>query len=648
MARPIVLSNGELHVGLNIYGLVHDFYYPYVGLENHTAAKQLRHRVGVWVDNQLSWLDDGGWDVKCSYHDDVLISHIVATHDTLRIRLEFDDCVDSTQAAFLRNIHIISTADEKRDVRLFMHQVFVISDSYQSDTVQYLPEDNAILHYKGHRAFIASARHSDNRPSDQFSVGLFGVDGHDGTYRDAENGNLSSNSVEHGKVDSVIGLNFVIGAHSSARAQYWIAAGKSLREARRIHQRLESEGILHPLLQTATYWRDWARLANGFSGVLDPLYREAFTRSALIVKSHIDKRGGVIASTDTTMLNYSLDSYAYCWPRDGAYSIWPLLRLGYRDEPLHFFAFCRRTLNEHGYLMHKYQSDGAVGSSWHSYTHEGQITPPIQEDETAIVLFLFGQYYRQHGDERLLREYYPTMIAPMANFMASYVDASTGLPRPSYDLWEEVFETTTYTTALTYAALVEAAELATALGNTDDANRWQTVAETMRSAANDRLFNDETGYYYRGFTLRNDEYLPDPTIDTSSFFGAFMFGLFDVDSPHMQTAYRTLVDTLMVPGEFGLPRYVGDQYRITDVGARSNSWFITTLWHAQYAIETGNAKLGTNILDWVLRHMRSTGVLSEQLTPDNRQTSVAPLAWSHAEFLSTLLDLATKSKQDGS
>jgi len=25
MARPIVLSNGELHVGINKYGLVHDF-----------------------------------------------------------------------------------------------------------------------------------------------------------------------------------------------------------------------------------------------------------------------------------------------------------------------------------------------------------------------------------------------------------------------------------------------------------------------------------------------------------------------------------------------------------------------------------------------------------------------------------------------
>lgn len=640
MARPILLSNGEMHVGLNIYGLVHDFYYPYVGLENHTAAKQLRHHIGVWVDGQFSWLDDGTWNVDCSYHEGVLVSHIMATHDGLQVRLEFDDCVDSTQAAFLRNIHVMNMAGQQREIRLFLHQVFVISDSYASDTAQYLPEEQAILHYKGHRAFIAGARHADGRPIDQYSVGLFGIEGHDGTYRDAEDGNLSSNNVEHGRVDSVIGLTFTIGSHSSERAHYWIAAGKSLREARQIHKRVDSEGLLHHLLQTTTYWHQWTRPAVEFSQKLDPKYRSHFVRSALLVKAHADKRGAIMASTDTTMLNYERDSYAYCWPRDGAYAMWPLIRLGYRDEPLHFFAFCRRVLNERGYLMHKYQADGALGSSWHPYVHNGHNIPPIQEDETAIVLFLFGQYYQLHSDEKLLREYYPTMIAPMANFMTGYIDETTGLPLPSYDLWEEVFATSTYTTAVVHAALIEAADLADVLGEADDSVRWRTAADDILAAANQTLFNEETSYFHKGYTARDGEIIRDSTLETSSFFGAFMFGLFDVGSEPMQQSYKTLQQLLGKPGEYGLPRYAGDQYHITGRDAPSNTWFITTFWHAQYAIGTGNVQLCREILDWAILHMRSSGVLSEQLTPDGKQTSVAPLAWSHAEFLSTLLDLA--------
>ncbi|HWV45466.1 MAG TPA: hypothetical protein VN039_05480, partial [Nitrospira sp.] len=82
MARPIVLSNGELHVGINKYGLVHDFYYPYVGLENHSAGISLRHKVGVWVDGRLSWLDDDkAWRFNFRYPHHALIGHITARHD---------------------------------------------------------------------------------------------------------------------------------------------------------------------------------------------------------------------------------------------------------------------------------------------------------------------------------------------------------------------------------------------------------------------------------------------------------------------------------------------------------------------------------------------------------------------------------------
>ncbi|MBP7767169.1 hypothetical protein KA068_01460, partial [Candidatus Saccharibacteria bacterium] len=62
MARLAVLSNGSLSVGLNEHGLVHDFYYPYVGLDNLTTARSVHHKIGVWVDGRFSWVDDGSWE----------------------------------------------------------------------------------------------------------------------------------------------------------------------------------------------------------------------------------------------------------------------------------------------------------------------------------------------------------------------------------------------------------------------------------------------------------------------------------------------------------------------------------------------------------------------------------------------------------
>ena len=107
------------------------------------------------------------------------------------------------------------------------------------------------------------------------------------------------------------------------------------------------------------------------------------------------KTSRAIASTDSTMLNYSRDAYAYCWPRDGAFAMWPLIQLGYVEEPRAFFRFIARVIHSGGYVMHKYFSDGSLGPSWHPYVHGTSASAPIQEDETAIVLFMLAEFVRQ-------------------------------------------------------------------------------------------------------------------------------------------------------------------------------------------------------------------------------------------------------------
>jgi GH15 family glucan-1,4-alpha-glucosidase len=557
MARPIVLSNGELHVGINKYGLVHDFYFPYVGFENHAAGKSLRHRVGIWVNGEISWLDDGSWEFTFRYPVRALIGHTLAKSERLGVLLEMDDVVDSQVSAFMRNIHVVNLRPEEREIRLFMHQAFVIGDSRSNtDTAQYLPDVHAILHYRGRRAFVVSGM-ADNQPFDQHSIGLFGIEGWEGTYRDADDGELSFSNVEHGRVDSTIRFKLVVGAHSSARAHYWIAAGTSMREALYVHKQIESDGLLKRLHSTADWWREWLQPAETISEKIDPKYRENFLRSVMIIKSQIDKRGAVIASTDTAVLNFSRDAYAYCWPRDGAYALWPLIRMGYVDEPHRFFEFCQRGLNPGGYLMHKYRADGALGSSWHSYIHEdGSVAPPIQEDETALVLFIFAQYYHMHASPRLLREFYHTMVTPMANFLASYIDEVSGLPKPSYNLWEELYETTTYTTATVYAALLAAADLAEIAEDSDNAVRWRAAADDISTAAHKYLYNSERKVFYRGVRVKDGHVEGDPLIDLSSMFGAFMFGLFPTDSEEMKESVETIRSAFKLDDQIiGLPRY---------------------------------------------------------------------------------------------
>ena len=648
MARPVVLSNGELHVGLNKYGLVHDFYYPYVGFENHSAGTSLRHKVGVFVDGLMSWLDeDNNWEFTFTYPHTSLIGHTVATNALLGIVLEFDDTVDAEISIFMRNIHIVNMFDHPREIKLFMHQAFAIGDSRSNtDTAQYLPDSNAILHYRGRRAFVISGEHK-GEPFDQFTIGLFGVEGHEGSFRDAEDGILSANNVQNGRVDSVLGFTLHTPAHGSDRVSYWVAAGMSNREALYIHKQIEDDGIMKRMQLTADWWQEWLKPVLAIAPSVPDDHRQLFINSFMIMKSQIDKRGASIASTDSTMLNYSMDAYAYSWPRDGSYTMWPLIRLGYKDEPYRFFEFSKRGLHPSGYLMHKYRADGALGSSWHPYVHGDVVSPPIQTDETATVVFMFAQFYNVHKDSKLIKEFYYSMLKPMADFIADYRDETTHLPKPSYDLWEEIFSTFTYTTAVTYGALLAASELAVVAGDDDSAVKWRTAADDIKAAAAKHLYNEDRGVFYKSVYSANGSLDKDPIIDASSVFGAYMYGLFDDGSKQMVSSVATTVKAFSLTDENpGIPRYENDFYRRSDPSVNGNFWFITSLWHAQYLIEQGQADKAMKILDWTKDHALTTGMLGEQLDPASGEViSPAPLAWSHAEYLSTMLDYVEKTKK---
>jgi GH15 family glucan-1,4-alpha-glucosidase len=646
VARPIVLSNGELHVGLNKYGLVHDFYYPYVGFENHSAGSNLRHKVGVWIDGKISWLDDdGAWSFVFHYPQTALIGHTLAKNEQLGVLLEFDDLVDAEMSVFMRNIHVINMSDTPREIRLFLHQAFAIGDSRSNtDTAQYLPDSNAILHYRGRRAFVIGGQYGD-KPFDQYSIGLFGIEGHEGSFRDADDGILGSNNVDHGRVDSILGFNLQIKAHSSERVHYWVAAGMTTREALYIHRQMTEQGVSRRLHATADWWKHWLKPALDTAVNVPKEHQDNFIKSVMIIKSQMDRRGAVIASTDSTMLNYSRDAYAYSWPRDGAYSVWPLIRMGYYDEPYRFFEFCRRGLHPSGYLMHKYRADGALGSSWHPYVHEDVVAPPIQEDETAVTVFVFCQFYQMNPKSSLLKDFYASMIKPMADFLAEYIEPVTGLPRPSYDLWEEVFLTTTYSTAVTYGALLAASELASVSGDEASAVKWRTAADDIRQASAKYLFNKERQTFNKGIIVKHGEVVTDTTLDTSAVFSSYMYGLFDADGEEMTAAIASTRSIFNVnPEHPGLPRYENDNYRRTDPSVQGNLWYITSLWLAQYALDHDQSE-AERILTWVAQNMLSTGMIAEQMNPLNGEVvAPAPLTWSHAEYISTLLDLAGRKK----
>jgi GH15 family glucan-1,4-alpha-glucosidase len=642
MARPVFLSNGNLMVGLNEQGLVNDFYYPYVGEENLSNARSQPHMIGVWVDGKFSWLNDGSWQLDVDFEEDALVSDIKATNDKLGVKLELNDFVDCDFAAFCRRISVSNLADKDREIKIFLHQVFQISHQGRADTVLFVPDGNYLYDYKGRCALLISAVNQRKEPFKHYSTGNYGIEGKQGTYKDAEDGELEGNLVEHGSVDSVLGYSLKIAAGASDTLDYWVVAATSQLEAQGIHEVILRQGLHARLDATRQHWRQWLQIAQPKVEAIDEGYRPMFKKSLLLIKSHIDNHGGIIASGDSSIYNYGRDYYSYVWPRDGALTFLTLMRVGYQDEAKRFFEFCLDTINPGGYMMHKYQPDRSIGSTWHPLMHKHHPELAIQEDETALVVYALCYYLDKFGDDDFVNRAFDRLIKPAANFMTHFIDSQTNLPHASYDLWEEKFGTHTFTVTVTRAALLAASDLAYKLGNSESARTWEYTAGHI-GVAMGSLYDEQLGYYVKSQYLDNDGRISqDKTLDSST-----MFGFLEFDPSHLQTQqYQKTAKSVMeklsdTSPSGGTVRYEHDSYFLEKNQYLGNPWLICTLWLARHITTQGDKKRAKELVDWCIDTALASGVLSEQVDPDTKkQVGVSPLIWSHAELIETLLEIA--------
>lgn len=89
----------------------------------------------------------------------------------------------------------------------------------------------------------------------------------------------------------------------------------------------------------------------------------------------------------------------------------------------------------------------------------------------------------------------------------------------------------------------------------------------------------------------------------------------------------------------GVIRYEHDNYFLSKNKYLGNPWVVCTLWLAQYLIATNDKESASGLIKWSLDRQLPSGILSEQFDPETGSPlGVAPLVWSHAEVLNTLLD----------
>jgi oligosaccharide amylase len=642
--RDIPVGNGSLLVTFDDKYQIRDIFFPHVGQENHTEG--FPFRFGVWADGQFSWVFADEWQRSLRYMPESLVTDVTLTHPELKLELTCSDTIDSRNNIFLRRVRVSDLSKRTRDVRIYLHHDFRIYENKVGDTAYYDPETHALIHYKKQRYFLINTEPA----FDAFATGRKAFHDQEGTWRDAEDGTLHGGAITEGSVDSTIGIYFSLVAGETLEFYYWIAAGHNHAEVAELNSIVHTRRPEAFLAYTENYWRAWVNKNDDRLSELPAPVLALYKRSLLILNTQIDRDGAILAANDWDVTERATDHYSYLWTRDGSFVANALDRAGYPQFSQRFLEFCGRVCHPDGYFLQKYNPDGTVASGWHaSWDAAGKRKMvPIQEDETALVLWALWEHYRCYRDIDLAHRLYSRMVIRCADFMAGFRDMTTGLPLPSWNLWEDRRGVHTFTCSTVVAGLRSAAEFARLFSDRDKAAEWDKAADEIVVGIREHLFSDKLGRFLRGLLADgNDKLTADPTVD-ASLFGVFYFDCFNVDDPVVAGTMTAIEQKLSSGTQFnGIARYENDGYMRVSDAVPGNSWFICTLWLAEYHI--AKAKNGDDlapaldILEWCVERALPSGVLAEQVDPlTGKELSVSPLTWSHSTFVATVRSYIAK------
>lgn len=654
MPRDIPIGNGSLLITFDQDYCIRDIYYPCAGKENHTDGH--RFKFGIWADGAFSWIGKEEWRPKLEYSENSLLTYVTALNRQLDISIHCTDMVDYKEDIYIKKILIKNLLKRDRECRLFFHHDFHISESATGDTAYYDPDERALIHYKEKRYFLISGIRNNKHGIDQYATGIKEFRGLEGTWRDAEDGRLEGYPISQGSVDSSLSFTIKIEPDGEQIIYYWICAGENYADVSHLNNMIMGHGQGYFIRRTDNYWRAWVNKEEFNFENLPEDVMHLHKKSLLILRTNIDSGGAIIAANDSDIQHFARDTYSYMWPRDGALTAYALDMAGYHGITRGFFDFCLDIMSKGkesvGYFLHKYNPNGSLGSSWHPWvSNDNKKILPIQEDGTGLILWALWFHFDKFRDIEFAVRQYENLVIRCGDFLASYRDHVTGLPLPSYDLWEEKWGIHTFTVSAVYAGIKAAENFSKFFGDTKRAKIYKEAAEEIKAAMAEYLYSIEHKRFLKTIIqVKEDSFESDLTVD-ASIYAPFYFGVFEPKDEKVVNTMNVIKEHLRVKTDVGgIARYEGDSYhRVSDniADVPGNPWFICTLWLAQWHIAKADnfteLQEAISILRWVASKALPSGILAEQINPFTGQPlSASPLTWSHAAFVAAVLEYMNK------
>jgi glucoamylase len=307
--------------------------------------------------------------------------------------------------------------------------------------------------------------------------------------------------------------------------------------------------------------------------------------------------------------------WEYAWPRDSCWVAAALAATGHPAMAYRILRFLQRVQAADGTWAARYLPDGS------GPVRDGR---PAELDADGWVPWAVWSWALTQRltpgspARRALVRLWPMLVR--AADAATRSLAGDGLPGPALDYWEDTVQVTLGTAAPLLAGLRAAADLAADIGGASaaaDGRRWGAAATRLARAITATF--GRTGY----------QRTPEPGSGADAAV-TFLGPPFAGSDPALLRAVSSAQRALAFPGGGLRP---GTRWP----GTPGVAWTPETAVFALFDAATGQRSQAAALLAWLAGHSTRLGSLAEQVNSALQPASVAPLSWTDAATLLTML-----------
>jgi len=401
--------------------------------------------------------------------------------------------------------------------------------------------------------------------------------------------------------------------------------------------RVHSDDIHRLFTETVKFWRGWL-LKSTYKG----RWRSMVTRSAMTLKLMQYAPTGALVAAPTAALPEQTGGernwdYRYTWIRDGSFSIYGLLGLGFTEEAEGFATWLRDRAAEHagtlsGPLKIMYRVDGSSDLTEEVLDHfEGwRGSKPVRIGNGAadqLQLDIYGEAM----DALFLAEGHGVPVAHQSWLeIVNYIDwLCEHWDQPDEGIWETRGgkKNFLYGRVQSWVALDRAIRMAQRRARPADVPRWTTERDTIYNQIWDQGWNPKIG----AFT----QFYGSEVLDSSLLIMALQGFVSPKDPMWQQTMHaidRELVSDSLVY------RY-NPSASPDGLAGNEGTFSLCTFWYVDALARTGRLDDARLIFEKMHTYANHLGLYSEEIGSTGEQLGNFPQAFSHLSLISAAVNL---------